>query len=115
MKLTTRRRDALGHITEHCRKAAELAAELTQERFTADWRTRYALTLCVQIVGEASTRLGGEFQAAYPQIPWRQIIGIRHHLVHGYDTVDEITLWQTITEDLPLLLTQVENILAEPE
>ena len=36
MKLTTRQKDALGHIAEHCRKAAELAAELTWERFITD-------------------------------------------------------------------------------
>ena len=115
MKLTTRQRDALGHISENCRKAAELAAELTQERLLEDWRASYALIRCVEIIGEAVGRLGGEFEAAYPQTPWRLAAGMRNHLIHGYDNVDETILWRTVTEKLPLLLTQVENILAEPE
>ena len=40
---------------------------------------------------------------------------MRNRLIHGYDNVDETILWRTVTEKLPLLLTQVENILAEPE
>ena len=81
----------------------------------ADWRARYALVRCVEIIGEAGSRLGREFEEAHPQTPWRLAAGMRNRLIHGYDNVDEIILWRTVTERLPLLLTQVENILAEPE
>ena len=115
MKLTTRQKDALVHIAENCRKAVELPAELTQEKLVLDWRARYALIRCVEVVGEAVSWLGGEFETAHPQIPWRQIAGMRNRLIHGYDNVDEAILWRTVTDKLPSLLTQVENILAEPE
>ncbi len=113
MMLTTRQRDALGHIAENCRKALEFASELTPERLAADWTAQYALVRCVEIVGEAVNRLGTDFEAAYPQTPWRQIAGMRNHLVHGYDRVDDRILWRTVTKRLPTLLTQVEIILAE--
>ena len=113
MKLTIRQKDALGHIADHCRKAAELSAEISLEQVVADWRKRYLLLQCVQIVGEAAKRLGADFEAAYPFIAWRQIFGMRNRLVHEYDEVDSTVLWQTATEKLPTLLTQVENILAE--
>ena len=112
MNLTTRQKDALGHIAENCRKAAEISVDLTRERFAADWRTRYVLIHCVQIVGEAASRMGTEFHSAHPEIPWGRILGMRNRLVHGYDDVNEDLFWLTVTDDLPVLLTQVENILA---
>ena len=78
-----------------------------------DWRARYSVMQCIQIIGEAVSRLGADFEAAYPIIPWRQISGMRNRLVHGYDNVSEVVLWQTLTEHLPRLLTQVESLLAE--
>ena len=44
---------------------------------------------------------------------WRQIIGMRHRLVHGYDAVDYAILWRIVESELPGLLVQVESMLSE--
>ena len=51
-------------------------------------------------------------RAAYPQLPWRLMTGMRNRLIHGYDIVDPAVLWDTITLDLPDLIGHVETILA---
>jgi uncharacterized protein with HEPN domain len=47
----------------------------------------------------------------HPQIPWSDIIGMRHRLVHGYVDIEPDILWKTVTEDAPLLLARVSAIL----
>jgi uncharacterized protein with HEPN domain len=70
-----------------------------------------ALTRLVEIIGEAATRVGSEIKSSHPHVPWREIIGMRNRLAHGYDTVDLKVLWDTITEDLPPLITDLEKIM----
>lgn len=50
--------------------------------------------------GEAATRVG-DASAAFPEIPWRRLIGLRNILAHGYETVSHGVLYRTIEQDLP--------------
>lgn len=67
----------------------------------------------IQITGEASNALSPELWARHPKVPWRQIIGMRHILVHNYFEVDLDIVWATLERDLPPLKRTVEAILAE--
>ena len=112
MKLNQRQLDALGHIVDHCQKASHLAGRLgTQERLGTEWETRYAIVRCVEVIGEATKRLGPQFEREHPGMPWRLIAGMRNRLIHGYDGIDMDLLWETVTEDIPKLLPAVEAIL----
>lgn len=112
MRLSQLQIDALGHIVDHCRKAGELAGRFaTPESLAADWEAQYALIRCVEVIGEASTRLGPQFHGEYPEVPWRLITGMRNRLIHGYDQVEMDLLWETATRDLPVLLPAVEAML----
>jgi uncharacterized protein with HEPN domain len=72
-----------------------------------------SLVKCVEIIGEAAGRISDEVRAGHPQIPWRDIVGMRHHLIHAYYDVNLDIVWQTVTEDLPPLIPSLESILAE--
>ena len=113
MKPMDRQKEALSHIADYARKAVEMSAETSLDQFADHWRLRLAILKSVEIIGEAAGRLGPEFEAAHPDIRWRKIQGMRNRLVHGYDEVIDAVVWQTVTEDLPMLLLQVEKILAE--
>lgn len=65
------------------------------------------------MMGEAANRVSAATQQGCPQIPWRQIVGLRHRLVHGYDAVDLDILWNIIEQDLPPLLMALEAIIRE--
>ncbi|MBO6238722.1 MAG: DUF86 domain-containing protein, partial [Bacteroidales bacterium] len=64
------------------------------------------------IIGEAAYMLSLEFKEKHKQIPWKDIIRMRHVLVHGYATILPALLWQTAQEDVPALKRQIEEILS---
>jgi len=67
----------------------------------------------LQIIGEAAKRLSAELRAAYPDIPWREVAGMRDKLVHDYFGVDLQFVWVTVTEDIPELKSRIEGVLKD--
>jgi len=74
---------------------------------------RLALTRTLQVIGEASNNVTAESRRAYPAIPWADIIGMRHKLVHVYYAVDLNIVWTTVSEYVPPLLAQLQRILED--
>jgi uncharacterized protein with HEPN domain len=66
----------------------------------------------VQVVGEAARKVSSEFTEAHPEVPWENIIGMRHKLVHDYLGVDEDIVWQVVTVDLPKLVRSLEPLVS---
>lgn len=81
------------------------------EELMADNLRYFAVVKNVEIIGEASYMLSSEFKEAHSDIPWKDIVSMRHVLVHGYATVLPELLWQTALEDVPRLKRQIEAIL----
>jgi len=69
-----------------------------------------ALIRLLEVVGEAANRVSEETRSRHDHIPWGDIIGMRNRLIHGYDVVDQETLWNTLTEALQVLVGQLEAI-----
>jgi len=65
----------------------------------------------LQIIGEASRELSDEFKAKNSQVPWKNIIGMRHVLVHDYLIVDLDVVWAAATLHVPPLKKQIEEML----
>jgi len=68
-----------------------------------------------KIIGEAAARLGREFHAAHPEVPWPKIVAMRNVLVHDYFGVDLNELWNLVQRDLGPIQGRVEWLLAELE
>ena len=68
----------------------------------------------MQNIGEAARRVSPELQKAHPDVPWRNIVGIRHKVVHDYFYVDYDIIWDVVTSDLPWLVSRLESIV-EPD
>jgi uncharacterized protein with HEPN domain len=92
------------------RDAVAFVTDLTQEQFHASRVHQFAVLKALETIGEAAARLTEETRDAHPEIPWREIIGMRHRLVHGYFEVDLEKVWDTIHEDLPPLIASLERI-----
>ncbi len=82
-----------------------------KEQLESSWEAQYALIRCVEVIGEASTRLGPQFHGEHTEVPWRLVTGMRNRLIHGYDEVNVGLLWETATLDVPAMLSAVEAIL----
>ena len=97
----------------HAREAVELLGDATRQELERNRVMQLALTRLVEIVGEAANRVSQPAQRKNTEIPWPQIIGMRNRLVHGYDVIDFDLLWDTVTNDLPPLISALQKIVEE--
>jgi len=67
----------------------------------------------LEIIGEAVKNIPDDFRAKYPDIPWRQIAGMRDILIHAYFGVELRRVWKVVKEDLPELKLKILKILDE--
>lgn len=105
----------LRHMLDHAREAVAMVAGKERADLESERMLELALVRLIEIVGEAAARVSPEGQAQYPLIPWREVVGMRNRLVHGYDSVDLDVLWDTIEDDLAPLIAEFERILGESE
>jgi len=63
------------------------------------------------VIGEAASELSEELRSRHPGVPWKQAIGLRHRVTHGYFGLDWTIIWKTVTEDLPVLRRQIAEVL----
>ena len=92
------------------REALALAADLSYAEFAEDRRSQLAILKSVETVGEAASRVSEDTREAHPQIPWREIVGMRHRLVHAYFDIDLRLVWDTVARDLPALIDRLEPL-----
>lgn len=85
---------------------------LTYDDFTSDKILYGGIVYHTMIIGEAAYKLSQDFVSAHPQVPWRDIADMRHHLVHGYYQVDSRIVWTVIQNDLQPLRDQIDSILS---
>lgn len=106
-----------GHLEDmltHAREAMAAVAGRPREDLETDRFLNLALQRLVEVVGEAATRVSDELRQSHPELPWRQIIGMRNRLIHGYDLVDNDILWATVQYDFPELSAQLQRLLNSP-
>ena len=89
------------------------ASDMTIEDLYTDKVLYGGLAYYTMIIGEAAYMLTKEFKDSHPTTPWRQIEGMRHHIVHGYFQVRKDMLWNVIDNNLQSLKQQIKQYLAE--
>ncbi|HXA09116.1 MAG TPA: HepT-like ribonuclease domain-containing protein [Chthoniobacterales bacterium] len=103
----------LRQIVEFADEVAVLVATRARENLESNREFRRALERCVELIGEAATRLPEDWRAAHPKIPWRQIIAPRNILIHGYDVVQAEVFWNVATNDVPNLRDAIIALASE--
>jgi uncharacterized protein with HEPN domain len=103
----------LVHMLEAARKVMARTTGLDRTRYDADENLRFALTHLLQVIGEAARRVGDTVRQQLALVPWRQITGMRHRIVHDYLSIDFGVVWDTATLSVPALIPQLEAALAE--
>lgn len=97
------------------RDAASFVHGMAPERFRGSRLHQQAITKALETIGEAAARVSEPTRVTHPEIPWREIIGMRHHLVHGYFEVDLDKMWDTVQNDLPTLIAKLEPLVPPEE
>lgn len=97
----------------HMLEAAREALSFTQQRARADLDTDRQLVLSlvkdIEIIGEAANGTAETTRQRFPNVPWKQIIGMRHRLVHAYFDINLDILWRTARDELPMLIAHLES------
>lgn len=104
----------LRHMLEAAKEALSFAQNETRSSLDSDRKLELALVKSIEIIGEAAVKATDSCRRELPQIPWASIMGMRNRLIHAYFDLDRDILWNTIMDDLPSLVEELEQIL-KPE
>ena len=86
------------------RDAHAFVAGMDQASFRASRLHQNAVIRSLEVIGEAAGKVSPGVQAAHPNIPWREITGMRHRLIHNYAEVDLDLVWSVVSEKLDPLI-----------
>ena len=86
---------------------------LTFEVFASDKKSVYAVIRAIEIIGEATKNIPLDIRNQYPQIPFKEMAGMRDKVIHEYSGVDLKRVWKTVNSDIPELKPLFEKILVE--
>jgi len=106
-------RTRLRHMLDAANDAIRFAADRQRADLDADRMLLLSLLKCIEIVGEAASRVSAKTQAGLPDLPWPDIIGMRHRLIHAYYDVDPDLVWDTVERDLPDLIVALQAALPD--
>ena len=96
-------------------RAIRYASGLDQEGFTADQLVYDATLRNIELIGEAATHIPESVREGYPEIGWRQVVGVRNQVAHGYLGIDDDTIWSIIQTGIPDLLAALRRLLDEEQ
>lgn len=83
------------------------------EEFKEDDKTTSAVIRKFEIIGEASKQIPDEFRVKYPQIPWKEMSGMRDRLIHFYFGIKYELVWHTIKDVIPVVKPAVQEMLKD--
>lgn len=109
----TKKDDAvfLRHILDAILKIEEYTNGVEYNKFIQDTLIQDGVIRQIEIIGEAAKNLSDNIRKKYPDIPWKDIAGMRDKLIHGYFGVDKDAVWDTAKKDIPILRQNLEKIL----
>ena len=100
----------VGHMLDAARKALEFSSGKTRADLDTDEMRALAIDRLIHIIGEAARRMSQAYRTSHPEIPWREIIGTRDRLIHGYDDVNHDIVWTILTMELPPLIAKLKRL-----
>ncbi len=94
----------IADMLEQARLAIGAVEQKTRVDFESDRLLQAAAQRFLEVIGEAASRVSEPTRSLLPGVPWREIIAMRNRLIHGYSSVDNDIVWETIKADLPAIV-----------
>jgi uncharacterized protein with HEPN domain len=104
-------RQRLLHILEAIDEIQNYTSNTDIKDFLKNSMMRFACVKQIEIIGEAANYITPDTKSMFNDLEWKQIIGMRHILVHEYFGVDFDLIWQVIINDLPELKEKVLKVI----
>lgn len=99
------------HMIEATEEVLSFIKDTGKEEFAKNRMLILSVIKDIEIIGEAASKISEKVKIEYPEIPWKDIIGMRNRLIHGYFDVDINLVWNTANKNLPQLLSLLKNTL----
>ncbi|MDP8240445.1 MAG: DUF86 domain-containing protein [Candidatus Hatepunaea meridiana] len=100
----------IGHMLDKAYTVIHNVKGKDYQEFYNDEFFRISITFWLQIIGEAARLVSEATRQAYPNIPWSDIVGMRHRIVHDYLNINFKIVWTVATDELPELVKELEKI-----
>lgn len=100
-------------ILENIGLAEDFVKGMDYEEFISDKKTNYAVTRCIEIMGEAAKHVPEGVRKKYSEIPWKDIAGMRDKIIHMYFRVSLEKVWLVLKEDIPELKPLFQKVITE--
>ncbi len=97
-------------IYEHAQLVEQRISNTPREAFDADLLFQLGIAHALQIIGEAARQIPENTRVLYPSVPWKQVVGMRHRLVHEYFRINMDRVWDTAQGDVPQLIVLLRPI-----
>ena len=101
----------IDHMLESIENIQHYTEEIDFETLLVDTKTQDSVVHRMQLLGQSAKNLPEDIRENHPEIPWRQIIGMRNIIVHEYLGLDLAEVWNVIGQDLPELEEQLKKII----
>ncbi len=103
----------LHHIQDAAREALGFMSGKTRKDLDNNRMLVLAIVKDLEMIGEAAGRISAECRTRHPEIPWAVMIGMRNRLTHAYFSIDLDIVFDTVTNDLVLLVEQLKRVIDE--
>ncbi len=103
--------DRIRDILDAIAEIQRFTQDMDYDTFKRDEKSIRAVEMNFIIIGEAASHITEEIEEKYPTIPWNLMRAMRNRIVHAYFNVDEKLMWDTITNDLPRLVPELEKLI----
>ena len=100
------------HMLQALERIEQETGETSRDKLFFDDRLTRAIILDFIVLGEAANNVTEGYSASHPEVPWADIAGFRHKLVHDYSGIDFGILWDAMTKDVPMLLPIFRRLVA---
>lgn len=101
----------LNDILERCSLVMEWTSAKTLDDFVADRMLSEAVIRCLEVIGEAVKGLPPDLTGRYPEVPWREIAGLRDVLIHAYFGLELEAVWEAAHDEIPVVFGQIIRVL----
>jgi uncharacterized protein with HEPN domain len=102
-------------VLEAAHKIVSFTKDIEYTEFLQDEKLQLAVQKLIEIIGEAARNVSPELKSEYPNIPWKEMVGMRDVLVHQYFRVNLARIWEAARCEVPGLIELIEPLVPPEE